>query len=196
MAGWELNDPNNIPTFSFLLPGSCRFLQTAVLFFSKLFWDKKKTHFRIFGCFLFIFYQYGVVWGWQQKQDFLGSLPCPASDRLFKRLGTQRFSVLLLSDTFQLFSSNSRATFQYSALLSTAFHWEYFSAFQFSVLLFRTQRFSALFLNLLVCAGHGHGLGIDLSAIMWITLANLYVCQPVTSLLPKVSSEWCDRETQ
>ena len=52
MAGWELTDPNNcIPTFSFLLPGSFRFLQTVVLLFSKLFWDNKKTHLEVSDVF-------------------------------------------------------------------------------------------------------------------------------------------------
>ena len=66
---------------------------------------------------------------------------------------------------------------RHSALLSTASQYcfsvlllstsqRYFSTFQFSVLLFRTQRFSALFLNLAVSAGHGHGLGINLSALL------------------------------
>ena len=170
MAGWELTDPNNcIPTFSFLLPGSFRFLQTVVLLFSKLFWDNKKTHLEVSDVFCSFSINLGLC---EVDNKFPWQPPMSC-----------------VSPAFQ--------ASRHSALLSTASQ-RYFSTFQFqfSVLLFRTQRFSALFLNLVVCVGHGPRLGINLSAIMWNTLANLYVCHTVTSLLPKVSSGWCDRETQ
>ena len=180
MAGWELTDPNNcIPTFSFLLPGSFRFLQTVVLLFSKLFWDNKKTHLEVSDVFCSFSINLGLC-----EVDNKSRISLAASH-------------VLRQPGFSSVSALSASQYCFSVLLLSTASQRYFSTFQFqfSVLLFRTQRFSALFLNLVVCAGHGHGLGINLSAIMWNTLANLYVCHTVTSLLPKVSSGWCDTIT-
>ena len=102
---------------------------------------KGKKHFwKLWEDFCLFCINLGFCEG-DNRLRILGSLPCPASARLFKRLGTQRFVVLLPSSTqrfsvlfLRLCVSQFSYTFQDSARFS--FIPQYYFSAQTSLCLF------------------------------------------------------------